>query len=161
MGNLQNLVSLKLDGNKWTSLDAPMAWSSLVTLNASDNQLSAVGLGWLGNLVNLDLSTNQLTTVDLSEMGTPTLSVVDLSNNDLISVMGNTANWPQVPNITQLWLESNQLTALGDLSVLKALQYLNLGNNPSFNCPSLNLPSDGPVCRNSNCGNSATPDCGG
>ena len=113
IGQLTNLRSLDLDGNRLTSLPAE--------------------IGQLANLQALDLRNTGLTSLPAEIVQLANLQRLYLSNNGLTSLP---AEIVQLTNLQELYLNDNGLTSLpAEIVQLKNLQELYLSNNGLTSLP--------------------------
>ena len=139
----ENLVNVKLSYNQLSELKFSTSKQKVInTLEASNNQITALDISADVYLSYLDLSNNQLTG-DFEDTytfeGVTNISYIDLSGNQLTQVYDkfNTTN---TPALNTLSLHNNNLTNIGSLEALWSagnLYDVNLGNNCCFQCATL------------------------
>ncbi len=148
--SLPNLHSLKIADNQLTTLQLGSQMARLVRLDASHNQLSAVGIDSSIALVFLDLSQNQLTSFDLARTNHSQLNYVDLSQNVLTTVLNafNT-DLSLLSQIQSLDLSNNNLTTIGTLP--GTLTFLRLQCDSRFDCSTLGADATSLLVQGSGC----------
>lgn len=136
---LSSLSILNLEGNQLTDITNNNAkyikfLSSLTSLNLKNNNITSFKISSFNypNMLFLDLSHNQLTDFELISLkGFTALTDLRLNHNSLtLSGTGSQAMLKNVPTLTKLVLNNNQISDITDqLSYQIALQYLDLSNN--------------------------------
>ncbi|MGH1387848.1 hypothetical protein [Kordia sp.] len=128
---IDSITSLDVINKSISDLSGIEDFTSLQTLNISDNTITSIDLSYLTQLVHLYADNNQLTTLDLSS--NPLLESLHADNNSLTSL--NTDN---ISQLTELSVSDNSLsnfvpTMLGNLQILdisgNSISQLNLSNN--------------------------------
>ncbi|KDO26343.1 hypothetical protein SPRG_20607 [Saprolegnia parasitica CBS 223.65] len=101
------------------------------TLNLSKNLIDSVRSMYLGpsRLSSLDLSHNSIQSYSRLALPT-TLTVLDLSFNNLTRLDATTINWMLFPNLTKLILRGNNITSISSTHFPASLQHLDLSMNP-------------------------------
>jgi len=138
--------SIQVDGQNISSLEGIQAFTNMVELSASNNQLTSLDISALTELQGLGLNNNLFTTID--NITFPISSSYGLglfiSNNQLTSI----SSLPT--NITDLFCDNNQLTTI-NLSGLSNLYEFYGNDNP---LTTLILPETGILdyfgCNNTN-----------
>ncbi|TDP57998.1 DUF7619 domain-containing protein [Flavobacterium dankookense] len=117
-----NLYVLRADYNQITSLDISNL-TSLVYLEITNNQLSAINLSNQDNLSELYANNNQITSLDTSNL--TSLIALDLSNNQL-----STINLSNQHNLFEISLSNNQINTI-TLPSQSLAEYctINISNN--------------------------------
>ncbi|MBQ5820221.1 MAG: leucine-rich repeat domain-containing protein [Clostridia bacterium] len=119
------LDSVSIAGNKFTSLAALSAFSSVEELDVSDNGISAMpSLAEFARLKKLDVSGNALTTLSWIS-NQKTVASLDLSNN-LITDLTTLATCPA---LTELNVASNLIETLAPLAGSRRLASLDISGN--------------------------------
>ncbi|KAI0223099.1 hypothetical protein LSAT2_025659 [Lamellibrachia satsuma] len=116
-----DLRELKLYGNRIRQMENLHRLKELAHLQLQHNRISCIGksLQHQRKLKVLRLDNNQITKLDVRELATCVqLTSLDLSNNHIDSL----AALNSLPNLTELFLKSNQLSRVDDLSRSKKLQ---------------------------------------
>ncbi|WP_298513471.1 hypothetical protein [uncultured Kordia sp.] len=128
---IDSITSLDVINKSISDLSGIEDFTSLQTLNISDNSITSIDLSNLTQLVHLYADNNQLTALDLSSNSL--LESLHADNNSLTSL--NTDN---ISQLTELSVSDNSLsnfvpTMLGNLQILdisgNSISQLNLSNN--------------------------------
>jgi Leucine-rich repeat (LRR) protein len=129
--DLPLLRKLVLTRNRLRTLDLSIAehLTSLAIIQVSENELQQLPVGTFPGLLVLDASKNEIGELAGEFLnGCERLQRLHLANNRITYVAPNT--FDQLTQLTELDLSHNNLTQLeGDLSVLQALQTLDLSYN--------------------------------
>ncbi|KAK2189691.1 hypothetical protein NP493_99g01038 [Ridgeia piscesae] len=123
-----DLRELKLYGNRIRQMENLHRLKELAHLQLQHNRITSIGksLQHQRKLKVLRLDNNQITKLDVRELATCVqLTSLDLSNNHI----DNLAALNSLPNLTELFLKSNQLSRVDDLSRCKKLQEIDLSCN--------------------------------
>ncbi len=136
IGELSNLIELKLIGNKITELPNEIGGlSTLKELSISDNQIKDIpnALWKLTQLESLSLSDNKLTTLDAGVGKLENLKNLGLSNNQLNNLPDAIGN---LVNLESLGIFNNQLENIPNtIGNLKKLETLFLSGNQLVTIP--------------------------
>ena len=145
LGDLSNLKTLYLRRNEFTDeIPSELGMlSKLINLDLYDNALRGPippELGDLSNLVTLELGQNELTGEIPEELGDlSNLTVLSLNQNELSGEIPEELG--DLSNLTRLWLHKNILTGAvpAELSALSNLAYLSLYSNRLVDLPDLTV----------------------
>ena len=121
------VTTLDVSGNGIASLTGIGAFTSLSSLNISDNSLTSVDVSEVPYLSSLNADNNQLTAIDFNAF----LEVLNLNSNQLgaLDLSGK--------GINSLDVSNNELTSL-NLQTGTVLEYLYATNNPGLSCIQVN-----------------------
>ena len=140
-GFSENLQTIKLSDNDYTSLVFSNRQQQLNYLDASNNRITSVKVSPNTYLSYIDLDHNQLAgTQDFFAQKDNGVQYLDLSFNNISSI-GNAGVLKQARTI---YLQNNQLTTIGSVEKLWAsgdgtLFYLSLDGNACFQCGTLGV----------------------
>jgi Leucine-rich repeat (LRR) protein len=134
----ENLQSIKLSNNNYTSLAFSRHQKQLNHLVASNNQITSVEVAADTYLSHIDLGNNKLAGTQYFFAPENKVRYLDLSFNNISSI-GDASVLKQAGTI---YLQSNKLTTIGSVKYLWAtgkLRYLSLDANACFQCGTLGV----------------------